>query len=163
MKHHASRAPLVLAAALLCSFLAVAPVERAAAERPAASADSLRAALAARAAAIFKRSCATAGCHAGAYPKARLALEPEKMTAAVANAPSRQVDTLMLVDTKAPQRSYLLMKLRGTPGIRGKIMPIGAPPLKAADIETIGLWAAGLAAPEPPAAPPAPSGGAEKR
>ena len=144
MKPIGSRVSIVLASTLLCALLIARPAERASGEERRSSADSLRAALASKTAEIFKRGCATSGCHAGAYPKARLSLEPEKMASAVENVPSRQIDTLMLVDTKAPQRSYLLMKVRGTEGIRGKTMPLGASALKAADIRTIELWAASL-------------------
>ena len=154
MKTTMPRIPLVLAAALGW-LVASSCAERAASKEPAADADSLRAALGKRTAEIFKRSCATAGCHAGAYPKARLSLEPAAMSAAVANVPSRQIDTLMLVDTKAPRRSYLLMKIRGDTGIKGKPMPIAMPPLKAEDVKTIELWAAGIDDPGEKPAPPA--------
>jgi hypothetical protein len=140
-----TKGTLVLFAATLCWLVSAPRAERAASDETVTFTDSLRAALNERAAAIFKRSCATSGCHAGAYPKARLSLEPAKMAEAVANVPSRQIDTLMLVDTKAPHRSYLLMKIRGGGAIKGEIMPIDLPPLKAADVRTIELWAASLA------------------
>lgn len=143
---------LVAAAFALC-WIAASP----AAQRPSGPggapppSDSLRAALEARAAAIFGTRCAGA-CHAGSYPKARLSLEPAKMSA-MADAPSRQVDTLRLVDTKRPDRSYLLMKIRGEKGIRGSRMPIGRPPLPAADEKAVADWAASLRAPAPAAVP----------
>lgn len=144
---------LLVAALAAACWIAVSP----AAQQPSGAgaapprADSLRAALDARAAGIFGKNCAGA-CHAGARPKARLSLEPSTI-AALADTPSRQIDTLRLVDTKRPARSYLLMKIRGEKGIKGSRMPIGRPPLPSPDEKTVAEWAAGLRAPAPAAAP----------
>jgi hypothetical protein len=89
---------------------------------------------------ILKRSCSTSGCHRGEYPKAKLNLEPEKMHAATVNVPSKQIETLKLVDTSDPEASYLLMKIRGIEGIKKNRMPINAPPLTENDIKTVRLW-----------------------
>jgi hypothetical protein len=147
MNSNTARAVLVLSIAAFCWIGAAPSAERAATEESAARTDSIRAALTERVASIFRRSCASAGCHAGAYPKARLSLEPDVMIAAVKDARSRQVDTLMLVDTRAPDRSYLLMKIRGDEPIRGERMPDRGQPLKAEEIRTIERWAESLAAP----------------
>ena len=103
---------------------------------------------------ILEKRCAR--CHGGAYPKARLSLEPERLLAAMRDVPSRQIDSLMLVDTRVPGRSYLLMKIRGDAGIRGSRMPDDAAPLSGKEIETIDLWVRSLASPgfgEPAAVP----------
>lgn len=103
---------------------------------------------------ILEKRCA--GCHGGVSPKARLSLEPERLLAAMRDVPSRQIDSLMLVDTRVPGRSYLLMKIRGDEGIRGSRMPDDAAPLSGKEIETIELWVRGLASPrfgEPAAVP----------
>ncbi len=146
-------AALVLFLAAFC-WLAVPATHRAAADETNALTDSARAALGERAAAVFKKSCATSGCHAGTYPKARLSLEPDKMISAVKDVKSRQIDTLMLVDTKSPSRSYLLMKIRGDAAIRGERMPDGKSPLKTDEIKTIERWAASLAAVRAKPSPP---------
>jgi hypothetical protein len=154
MKNTGTRVAFVLIVAFFTQ-LAAAPSAGRDASKTATFTDSLRAALEARTAKIFKRSCATSGCHGGSYPKARLSLEPANMTEAVADVRSRQVDTLMLVDTREPGRSYLLMKIRGDEGIKGELMPIDMPRLKTSEVETIELWAASLEArkEEPPAPP----------
>jgi len=154
MKNTGTRLAFILIVAFFTHLAAAPSAERGASETVTFT-DSLRAALGARTAKIFKRSCATSGCHAGSYPKARLSLEPANMTEAVADVPSRQIDTLMLVDTKEPSRSYLLMKIRGDEGIKGELMPIDMPRLKTAEVETIELWAASLEArKEDPPPPP---------
>lgn len=145
MKTKRATISLLFFSAAICWLLGVPRADRT--TEAGTFTDSLRAALGARTAEIFKRSCATAGCHAGAYPKARLSLEPKKMADAVLHVPSRQIDSLMLVDAETPHRSYLLMKIRGDEGIRGEAMPIAAPPLKTEEAKTIALWAASLAAP----------------
>lgn len=102
--------------------------------------DSVKEFLHGEAADIFKRSCSTSGCHRGAYPKAKLDLGPETMLEAVRDVPSRQVGELKLVDTTAPEKSYLILKVRGDEGITGKRMPINAPPLTGGEIKTVRLW-----------------------
>jgi hypothetical protein len=89
---------------------------------------------------IFQRSCALSGCHRGEYPKAKLDLEAEKWYAATVDVPSLQIDTLKLVDTVDPEKSYLLMKIRGAEGIARNRMPLNAAPLGSDDIKTIRLW-----------------------
>ena len=89
---------------------------------------------------IFEKNCATAGCHRGEYPKQKLNLEADKYEAALLNAFSRQIPTLKLVDRESPERSYLLMKMKGGPEIEGDIMPIDGPPLSQVEIVTIENW-----------------------
>ena len=89
---------------------------------------------------VFKQHCAVSGCHKGKYPKKRLSLEPEKFLEATVGVNSLQVDSLKLVDTKNPEKSYLLMKVKGSDGIVESIMPIDAPPLVDEEIEVIEKW-----------------------
>jgi hypothetical protein len=102
--------------------------------------DSVKAEIRGKAAVTFKNSCATSGCHTGVRPKMRLALAPAAALDTLVNRPSHQVDTLMLVDAKRPEKSYILMKVRGDKAIRGSRMPDDAPPLKPEAIRTIELW-----------------------
>ena len=106
----------------------------------AALSDSMRAALQVKAVAIFKRSCAVSGCHTGKHPEAKLVLDRAGMLKATKNVPSRQISSLMRVDTEKPEKSYLLMKIRGDAGIRGQRMPRGGLHLKNEEIKTIELW-----------------------
>ena len=62
---------------------------------------------------------------------------------------SLQIDSLKLVDTKNPEKSYLLMKVRGDKGIVDQRMPVDAPPLKAEEIEVVEKWVASLKVPAP--------------
>ncbi len=104
---------------------------------------------------IFKKHCATSGCHRGQNPKKKLHLEADKFVAATVDVPSLQIDSLKLVDTKSPEKSYLLMKVKGTKGIVGDRMPEEAPPLKAEEIAAIEQWIRSLQ-------PSTPSEGIEK-
>jgi mono/diheme cytochrome c family protein len=99
--------------------------------------------------ALFKKHCATSGCHRGQTPKKKLNLEADKFVAAVVDVPSLQVDSLKLVDTKNPEKSYLLMKVKGTKGIVGDRMPEEAPPLKPEQIAAIEQWISSLQASVP--------------
>ncbi len=105
-----------------------------------------------RAGAILKNSCAVPGCHTGKHPEQKLALDPQLLPGSMKNVPSREVKTLKLVDTTNPAKSYLLMKLRGDKGIKGKRMPRGGEPLTEPQISTISQWIEGLAAADSSAA-----------
>jgi len=96
----------------------------------------------------FKKHCATSGCHRGQFPKKKLNLESDKFFDAIVDVPSLQIDTLKLVDTKAPEKSYLLMKIKGDKGIVEDRMPIDAPPMKAEEIAVIEQWIFSLQASE---------------
>lgn len=111
----------------------------------------------------FKNHCATSGCHKGQFPKKKLNLEPDKFYDAIVDVPSLQIDSLKLVDTKSPQKSYLLMKIKGDKGIVEDRMPIDAPPLKAEEIEAIEKWIVSLKASETMETKPAPPSGVEKK
>mgnify|MGYP006286864191 FL=1 len=97
---------------------------------------------------IFKQSCATAGCHRGRYPKKKLNLEEDKFVKALVDVPSVEIESFKLVDTSNPEKSYLLMKIKGEKGIAGKLMPIEAPPLKEEQIQIIETWVFSIAQPE---------------
>ena len=90
--------------------------------------------------AIFENSCSTAGCHRGKYPKKNLNLEKDQFKAALIDVPSKGIPTYKLVDTSNLDQSYLLMKIKNTPGIVGDLMPIEAPPLKKEKIDIIESW-----------------------
>ncbi|HEX9971259.1 MAG TPA: DUF5777 family beta-barrel protein, partial [bacterium] len=90
--------------------------------------------------ALFKKHCATSGCHRGQHPKKKLNLEADKFLTDIVDVPSLQIDSLKRVDTKQPEKSYLLMKVKGTKGIVGERMPDEAPPLKPEEIAAIEQW-----------------------
>ena len=100
--------------------------------------DSAMKAANAAAVSLIKKRCA--GCHNAKNPKAGLNVEPGTLVAAVKDVPSRQINTLKLVDSRAPEKSYFLMKLRGEKGIKGTRMPINAAPFSAKELEQIESW-----------------------
>ncbi len=104
--------------------------------------DSMRKALRAKTAALIDERCA--GCHGGKKPRMALNLEAGGLVEAVKDVPSRQIDSLMLVDTRSPKRSYFLMKIRGDKGIKGSRMPDDAPALSADEIRMIDRWIHGI-------------------
>lgn len=89
---------------------------------------------------LLKKRCA--GCHKGAFAPKGLKLDPANI-AAVVDASSSEVPGLKIVDTKAPEASYLLKKVRRESGIAGKPMPPGKA-LAAEEIQVIETWVAGL-------------------
>jgi hypothetical protein len=89
---------------------------------------------------IFKTNCSLAGCHRGAYPKKKMNLEPDKVLESVLNVASQEISSLKRIDTKNPEKSYLLMKMRGEKGIKGERMPPDSPALKKEDIKIIEDW-----------------------
>ena len=102
---------------------------------------------------IFGRSCATSGCHGGEYPKMQLNLEADNVRANLIGIPSKQNGELMLIDTKDPSRSYLLLKIAGGEGIKGKKMPIMKKPLTEEELSTVRIWVEGLEVLAPLSAP----------
>jgi mono/diheme cytochrome c family protein len=91
---------------------------------------------------IFTSHCTE--CHSGASPSAGMSLEPARLPASILDKPSAAKPDFKIADSAAPERSYLLMKLRGAAGIAGSRMPLRANRLKDEDIQTLADWLAGL-------------------
>jgi hypothetical protein len=89
---------------------------------------------------ILVQNCVLAGCHRTANPAGNLRLEMGRFPASVLDVPSGQVADRMLVDTKAPMKSYLLAKIKGEEGIAGDRMPLNRTPLSEKQIEEIETW-----------------------
>lgn len=88
---------------------------------------------------IFEKKCSITDCHAGKFASFSLNLEQRKFKKALIDKPSMQIDTLKLVDTARPEKSYLLMKINGTKGIINGRMPIDEP-LTKKEIAAIESW-----------------------
>jgi hypothetical protein len=99
---------------------------------------------------ILEKNCLA--CHGGDGPSAGLNLAAAEWFAATVNVASEEQPERKLVDPRRPERSYLLQKVMGSPGIAGGRMPLHGAPLPAADLDTLGAWAQSLA--------PAPGAGA---
>ncbi len=84
-------------------------------------------------------------CHKGKFPPRGLNLGPEAFPASVIDIPSRGKPDFKLVDTAAPETSYLLMKITGASGIAGRRMPPpGKPQLSEEEIRLLQDWMTGL-------------------
>jgi len=89
---------------------------------------------------IIKQNCSVSGCHSGKYPAAGQNFEPNKFAATVVDAPSQEMPGLKIVDAATPEKSYLLAKIKGEPGIVGKRMPANRDPLSEEQIRLIEDW-----------------------
>lgn len=85
-------------------------------------------------------------CHAGAGAPLGLSLEEGLSYANLVNVPSAEVPALMRVEPGQPDASYLVHKLEGAPGIVGRRMPLGLPPLSQDEIAAVRSWIAAGAA-----------------
>ena len=90
--------------------------------------------------AVFKKNCVR--CHTGPKPPKGLSLIPGRI-AAVIDAPSAEDPSLRIVDSEAPETSYLLKKIRREKDIAGKPMPPGRA-LSPEDLQVLEAWIAGL-------------------
>jgi hypothetical protein len=93
---------------------------------------------------VLKANCLAAGCHTGKYPAVNLNLEPENAQASLFDRPSLTHPDFKLIDPSAPEKSYILMKLRGAAGIAGQRMPLNRDPLAEKDLNAIADWVSGL-------------------
>jgi hypothetical protein len=115
---------------------------------------------------VFRSQCGR--CHGSDRPASGLSLRPEHLIEGMVDVPSRKVPELKLIDTTNPDKSYLLMKIRGDEGIVGLRMPLGREPLNETATAAVEAWVdvvassvadtAAAAEPEPPEAPETPAG-----
>ena len=89
---------------------------------------------------VFAVSCTISGCHSGGEPAAGLSLEGD-FAASIVGVASEQRPDLKLVDPGNPNKSYLLIKVRGDDEIVSQQMPPGNP-LSAEQVEIIRAWIA---------------------
>ncbi len=93
---------------------------------------------------VFSPRCASSSCHGGNPPaNAPLSLDPERSYAELVGVPSSQLPTMSLVEPGDPERSYLVLKLRGTAaaaGGTGTLMPVGDAPLAEEEILAVEGW-----------------------
>lgn len=90
---------------------------------------------------IFTPVCAKAGCHAASAASAGLVLEAGSAYGNLVGSPSSQRGGFDRVEPGNPERSYLILKLRGDPSITGQRMPQDGPPyLSSEQIEGVAAW-----------------------
>jgi hypothetical protein len=89
---------------------------------------------------IFTPTCAKAGCHAASAASAGLVLEAGRSHGELVNRSATEAG-LDRVEPGDPERSYLILKLRGDPAITGQRMPLDGPPyLTPEQIAGIAAW-----------------------
>lgn len=93
---------------------------------------------------VILKNCAVSGCHQGSYPAMNMSLEPDRLPASVLGVASRERPELKIVDLVSPEKSYLLMKIRGDKEIVGQRMPLDETPLNEADFKALQDWIMGL-------------------
>ena len=96
---------------------------------------------------VFTPTCAKAGCHSGATPRAGMNLEAGNSAASLINVASTGDPTKTRVIPSNPDGSLLIMKLEGTQTV-GLRMPRDGPPyLSQETIDVIRQWIADGAMP----------------
>ncbi len=100
----------------------------------------------ARVVALFSRSCAQPGCHAAPIPQQDMNLDADHFYAATVGVPSKERPDLLRVDPGHPERSYLMMKVTGDPGITGVQMPLTGEKLTPEEVQTLEAWIKGIEA-----------------
>jgi len=88
---------------------------------------------------IFDHHCVT-DCHEATSPAANLRLNPGKSHENLVNVASKQVTSQVRVIPGNADRSYLVRKLEGGPGIVGDQMPRLAPARPQAEIDQVRVW-----------------------
>jgi len=91
---------------------------------------------------IFTPVCAKSGCHAGSTGGQQgLILDAGVSYGLLVGHPATENGTLNRVEPGAPERSYIILKLRGDPSITGDRMPQDGPPyLRPEQIDGIAAW-----------------------
>ena len=79
-------------------------------------------------------------CHSGAAAPEGLELDAAHSYALLVGVPSSEVPSRLRVKPGAPDESYIVLKLEGSPAIVGAQMPFGGPPLPQATIDVIRAW-----------------------
>jgi mono/diheme cytochrome c family protein len=88
---------------------------------------------------IFTANCVE--CHSGGSAPRGLRLDAQNSYANLVNVNSSEVPSLKRVKPSDPDNSYLVHKIEGTAAV-GARMPLGGPPLSAAEINLIRQWIA---------------------
>lgn len=89
---------------------------------------------------IFTPVCAKAGCHTAGSAPSGLVLEAGQSYGDLVGRASSENSSLDRVSPGNPDRSYLILKLRGDPNITGERMPLGGPYLTSDQIAGIAEW-----------------------
>ena len=88
---------------------------------------------------VFTPTCAVIGCHDPLGQSSQMVLTQGQAYGQIVNRPSVEMTSLMRVQPNDPASSYLYRKITGA-GITGERMPLGGPPLSAAQIDLVRNW-----------------------
>jgi len=88
---------------------------------------------------VFTPTCATTGCHFGAGAPQGLRLDEANSYGLLVGVASGEASSILRVAAGDPNNSYLIQKLEGTASV-GARMPLNAPALDRAAIDTIRQW-----------------------
>jgi hypothetical protein len=90
---------------------------------------------------IFTPTCAKAGCHAASSAEEGPVLEAGQAYGNLVGRSATQRSGFARVEPGSPERSYMILKLRGDPSITGERMPQDGPPyLTNEQIDGIAAW-----------------------
>ncbi len=92
---------------------------------------------------LFADDCVT--CHSAAARAGHLDLESPGLAERLVGVRSPDAEAFVYVEPGAPERSYLLMKVKGVDGISGRRMPPGGNALEAEDVSLLESWISSLA------------------
>ena len=93
---------------------------------------------------ILTPTCAKSGCHNADTAQEGLVLEAGRSYGLLVGHAASEQGSLARVEPGSPERSYLILKLRGDPSISGVRMPQDGPPYLTTDqIEGIAGWIRG--------------------
>lgn len=93
---------------------------------------------------IFDSRCAFAGCHAGANAPQGLDLTEQFVIPTLLNQASAGKPSMLRVKGGDPANSYLMMKVKGSPGIEGDPMPKSGERLSAEELAALEAWITSL-------------------
>jgi hypothetical protein len=88
---------------------------------------------------IFTPTCAVIGCHDPLGQSSQMILTAGQAYGQVVNRPSVESPSLARIRPNDVANSYLYRKITGA-GITGERMPLGGPPLSAAQIDLVRNW-----------------------
>jgi hypothetical protein len=89
---------------------------------------------------IFQQTCGMTGCHMPPAPPEGLDFASSGVAARLINVASMEVPTTDLISSADPQSSYILIKLTEAMPPVGSQMPLGLPPLSAAQVACVAAW-----------------------
>ncbi len=89
---------------------------------------------------VFSAICIE--CHVGVAAPEGLRLDTQNSYNHLVNVPSQEQPDLLRVEPGSPDRSYIIRKLEGGPGITGGQMPLNRSPLDQNTINAIRVWIA---------------------